>query len=113
MTVRARACTPTGVDANSLLSVSPGRALRRLPAPNKIVGRHVLDRFAFERWAGPNVLVTGSSQYIRIEVEETRDLLSIIAEAGKEATARSLKTGVNGYSEEEKQRAETYHHGGM
>lgn len=88
MTVRARACTPTGVDANSLLPISPGGAIRRLCAPNIIVGRHVLDRFAFERWAGPFRLVADSSQHIRIEIEEIGDILNVITEADiKETTS--------------------------
>jgi hypothetical protein len=81
VTVRARACTPTGVDAKSLPPVSPEGTFRRLLAPNIIVGRHVLDRFAFERWAGPFRLVADSSQHIRIEVEEIGDILNVITEA--------------------------------
>ena len=100
VTVRARGCTPTGIDANSLRPVSPRGAIRRGSAPNVIVGRHVIDRFAFERCVVPFRLIAGRGQHIRVEVEEIRDILNAITEADvKETTARSLKAGINGYSE--------------
>lgn len=108
-TVRDRR-TKIGIHANHVRSVTPDWALQRRGAQDCSITGHVIDRFTLVLCLVPVLFNAGNR--IRFEGEVTQDRFKLIAGgwALKEASAYSLKAGVDGECEEEKQSTETHYH---